>query len=60
MSCTFDFANELCPIKINNKWRIQEGIQTDQLRPIVDHTRGGKLESFILLFFSSNIRHLFQ
>ncbi|CAF2046305.1 unnamed protein product [Rotaria magnacalcarata] len=40
MSCTFDIVGELCPIKINNKWQIQEGMQTDHIRPIVDHTRG--------------------
>ncbi|CAF4582030.1 unnamed protein product [Rotaria sp. Silwood1] len=40
MSCTFDLADELCPIRINSNWQIQEGIQADQIRPINDHTLG--------------------
>ncbi|CAF2530092.1 unnamed protein product [Rotaria sp. Silwood2] len=41
MSCTFDLADELCPIRINNNnWQIQEGIQADQIQPINDHTLG--------------------
>ncbi|CAF0802218.1 unnamed protein product [Rotaria sordida] len=40
MSCTFDLADELCPIKIHNNWQIQDGMQADQTRPIYDHTIG--------------------
>jgi hypothetical protein len=41
MSCTFDIPDEKCPLKTKNNWKIQDGIQTDKIRPINDHTRGG-------------------
>ncbi|CAF0851656.1 unnamed protein product [Adineta steineri] len=40
LSCTFDLANEKCPLKSTHDWKIQRGIQADQSRPINDHTRG--------------------
>jgi len=46
MSCTFDIPDEKCPLKIKNNWKIQDGIQTDKIRPINDHTRGGN-ENFL-------------
>lgn len=55
MSCSFDFNDESCPIKIHSKWRIHEGMITDHIRPISDHTRGGK----IFILFSSIFLNFF-
>lgn len=41
MSCTFDLSDEKCPIKDQNDWQIQTGTQSNQIRPVSDHTRGG-------------------
>ncbi|UJR34094.1 hypothetical protein I4U23_021504 [Adineta vaga] len=40
LSCTFDLADEKCPLKSTDQLQIEKGKQTDQLRPINDHTRG--------------------
>jgi hypothetical protein len=45
MSCTFDLANEICPLKTKNNRLIHNGTQADQTQPISDHTRGGKTKS---------------
>jgi hypothetical protein len=55
MSCTFDLPKENCPLKNPNDWQIQDGAQTDQIRPVSDHTRGGnrqfvRFEILIYLF----------
>jgi hypothetical protein len=45
MSCSFDFADEQCPVNVDDRWQIQSGSLADRSRPISDHTRGGKRPS---------------